>query len=169
MVLMWSLFLFVLLTGMLYLLGVNVWLGRNTVIDRVSGQDWQSQEAAHPSLAFRDVIEKLGDLVPASPKELNLTQKRLIRAGFRSPLALKMFFGAKVGLLIVLPIVAFPLSFRFDWMGDNRLAVLAGAAGLGYFGPNQVLLSLVKRRAKKLGAKKMRKSSNCVIGFRPPA
>ena len=150
MVLMWSLLLFVLLTGMLYLLGVNVWLGPKAVIDRVSGQNWQSQETAHPSLVFRDVLEKLGDLVPASPKDLNLIQKRLIRAGFRSPLALKMFYGAKVGLLIVMPILGFLLSLRSEWAGDNRIAVVAAAAGLGYFGPNQVLLSLVKRRARKL-------------------
>ena len=56
MVLVWSVFLFALLTGMLYLLGVNVWLKPKTVIDRISGDNWQDHEAAHPSLAFRDVL-----------------------------------------------------------------------------------------------------------------
>ena len=83
MIFVWSFVLFVVLTGMLYLLGVNVWLGPKAVIDRVSGESWQTHEAAHPSLVFRDVLEKLGDLVPASPKDMNLAQRRLIRAFLR--------------------------------------------------------------------------------------
>jgi len=150
MVLLWSIVLFIVLTGMLYLLGVNVWLGPKAVIDRVSGENWQGQEAAHPSLAFRDVLEKLGNMVPASPKDLNLIQKRLSRAGIRSPLALKTFYGVKLGLAAVLPVVAFLASLRLSMEGSNRLALVAGAAALGYFGPNQALLTLVKRRQKKV-------------------
>jgi tight adherence protein C len=150
MVLIWSIVLFIVLTGMLYLLGVNVWLGPKTVIDRVSGENWQGQEAAHPSLVFRDVLEKLGNLVPASPKDLTLVQKRLSRAGIRSPLALKTFYGVKVGLAAVLPVVAFLASLQVSMEGSKRLALVAGAAALGYFGPNQALLTLVKRRQKKV-------------------
>lgn len=150
MVLVWSIVLFIVLTGIMYLLGVNVWLGPKTVIDRVSGENWQAQEAAHPSLMFRDVLEKLGDMVPASPKDQNLIQKRLTRGGFRSPLALKTFYGLKVGLLILMPIVAFLISLRLGFDSSNRLAALAGGAVVGYFGPNRVLQSLVKRRQKKV-------------------
>ncbi len=148
MVLVWSFVLFIVLTGMLYLLGVNVWLGPKAVIDRISGESWQAQEATHPSLVFRDVLEKLGSLVPASPKDMNLIQRRLIRAGFRTPLAVKTFYGLKVGLAVALPLVALPLSLHF--LSDNRMAAVAAAAMAGYFGPNQVLLWLVKRRQKKL-------------------
>jgi tight adherence protein C len=148
MILLWSIALFVILTGMLYVLGVNVWLGPKSVIERISGENWESREVAHPSLMFRDVLEKLGEMVPASPKDLNRVQKRLIRAGFRSPLALKTFYGVKVGLLILMPIVGFLLAVRFD--SGNHLAVVAIFAAAGFFGPNQVLLSLVKRRQKRV-------------------
>src|SRR5262245_12219709 len=134
MVLLWSAVLFVILTGMLYLLGVNVWLGPKTVIDRVSGQNWQAEDTAHPSLIFRDVLEKLGNMVPASPKDQNVVQKRLTRGGFRSPLAIKTFYGLKVGFLILMPILGFIVSLQFD--SSNRIGILAVAAGLGYFGPN---------------------------------
>lgn len=74
MVLLWSLALFFILTGVLYLLGVKVWVGPSALIDRVSGQNWQPEETTHPSLMFRDVLQKLGNLVPASPKDLGLLQ-----------------------------------------------------------------------------------------------
>ena len=104
MILVGSLALFVVLTGMLYLLGVNVWLGPKAVIDRVSGQNWVARESAHPSLVFRDVLEKLGKMVPASPKDLGRMQRRLMRAGLRSPVALKMLYGIKAALLVALQI-----------------------------------------------------------------
>jgi len=150
MVLLGSAILFLILTGMLYLLGVNVWVAPKAVIDRVSGENWQGQQTAHPSLMFRDMLEKLGSLVPASPKDAGMVQKRLIRAGFRTPMAMKMFFGFKAGFLIVLPLVAFVLCLKFDVGGQNQLATLVMAAGLGYFGPNQALLTMVKRRQKHI-------------------
>ena len=142
--------LFIALTGMLYLLGVNVWLGPKAVIDRVSGEDWQAQEAAHPSLAFRDVLEKLGNMVPASAKDANLMQKRLLRAGIRSPMALKTLYGIKGTLVILLPLIGGILTLRFHIEGSDRIAALACAAAVGFFGPNQVVASLVKRRNKRL-------------------
>ncbi len=150
MVLIWSLLLFVILTGMLYLLGVNVWLGSKTVIDRVSGQNWQAMEVKHPSLTFREVLEKLGKMVPASPKDVGVLQRRLMRAGFRSAVSLKVLYGIKVALLALLPVVSFLVSLRFDVDGQQRLLLVAAAAYLGFMGPNQVVQRMVKRRAKRI-------------------
>ena len=150
MVLMWSFVLFLILTGMLYALGLNVWLGPRTIIDRVSGENWQTQETTHPSLVFRDLLQKLGNLAPASTKDIGLLQKRLMRAGIRNPSALKIFFGVKVLLLAVLLTATVMLTLRFDIEGSNRIAALAAAAAVGYLGPNRVLQSLVKRRQKRL-------------------
>src|SRR4026208_197003 len=129
MIVVWSIVLFIILTGVMYLLGVNVWMGSKTVIDRVSGANWQNHEAAHPSLVFRDLLEKLGNLVPASPKDVSTIQKRLMRAGIRSPLALKTFYGLKAGLVVLLPILAFLGSLRVDFDSSNRVMLLA-AGGL---------------------------------------
>jgi len=39
------------------------------------------------------LIKKLGALVPASPKDVTVMQRRLIRAGYRGPNALKILYG----------------------------------------------------------------------------
>jgi len=150
MIVIWSLLLFIILTGMLYLLGVNVWIGPKTVIDRVSGQNWQAQEAAHPSLAFRDVLQKLGNLVPASTKDVGMLQKRLMRAGIRSPAALKVLYGIKAALVVAFPLLFGVLTLRFDMAGSDRALALGFGAALGFFGPNQVVKGLVKRRFKRM-------------------
>ena len=43
----------------------------------------------HPSLVFHDLVKRLGNLVPASPKDVTVMQRRLIRAGYRNPNALE--------------------------------------------------------------------------------
>jgi tight adherence protein C len=150
MVLIGSVVLFVVLTGMLYALGVNVWVGPKALIDRVSGENWQSQEAAHPSLAFRDVLQKLGNLVPASDKDMGVLQRRLLRAGIRDPSALKILYGVKAVLLIALPALAAFAVTRIDMDATTRFGVIALAAGAGFFGPNYVVESLIKRRRKRI-------------------
>ena len=39
----------------------------------------------HPSLIFHDIVKRLGNLVPASPKDVTVMQRRLIRAGIATP------------------------------------------------------------------------------------
>src|SRR6266571_5137522 len=89
---LFELLIFLGLTGVFALLGLNVWVWPKAAIDRVtaSAADPQSQEVSHPSLAFRDLLKKLGTLVPASPKDTTIMQRRLIRAGFRMPNALDL-------------------------------------------------------------------------------
>ena len=78
--------IFLALTGVFALLGLNVWVWPKAAIDRVtaSAADPQAQEIAHPSLAFRELLKKLGNIVPASPKDTTIMQRRLIRAGMRN-------------------------------------------------------------------------------------
>ena len=150
MVLIGSAILFIVLTGMLYALGVNVWLGPKAVIDRVSGEGWGPHETVHPSLAFHDILHKLGNMVPASGKDMNVLQKRLARAGIREPSALKILYGIKALLLVTLPVVTFLVLTRFDFSANTRAGLVVMAAGLGFFGPNRVVESLIKRRRKNI-------------------
>ncbi|MBI3697356.1 MAG: type II secretion system F family protein [Acidobacteria bacterium] len=150
MIILGSFVLFLVLTAMLYALGVKVWLGPKTIIDRISGHDYSAHEAAHPSLAFRDMLHKLGNLVPASTKDMSVLQKRLVRAGIRAPNALRIFYGIKLILVVLLLIVAVLLTVRFHVEGTDQLLWIATGGALGYLAPNKVLVSLVKRRHKKL-------------------
>ena len=92
MVLLMSVFLFIALMSMLYFFGVKFWVNPKTMLERVTG-DNLGQPATHSSLAFHDLLAKVGNLVPASPVDLSNTQKRLYSAGYRSAAALKVFYG----------------------------------------------------------------------------
>jgi hypothetical protein len=50
----------------------------------------------HPSLVFHELVKKLGNVLPVSPKDAGVIQRRMIRAGIRNPNALKIFYGSKV-------------------------------------------------------------------------
>jgi hypothetical protein len=62
---------------------------------------WTSAPS-HPSLAFHDLIKKLGNVIPQSPKDVTVMQRRLIRAGMRSENSLKILYGSKVALGVAL-------------------------------------------------------------------
>src|SRR2546422_5627202 len=117
-----SLLVFLALTGVFALLGLNVWVWPKAAIDRVtaSAADPQLQETAHPSLAFRDLLKKLGTLVPASPKDTTIMQRRLIRAGFRNPNALKLLYGAKFVLAILVPVMAMGFIAGSSWESSSK-------------------------------------------------
>src|SRR5262245_32174757 len=108
--LLFSVLIFLIMAAIFSLLGLNVWVKPKAAIDRVTGAIVEQQgEVSHPSLAFREVLNKLGQLVPASPKDATIMQRRLIRAGYRNPSALRVLYGAKFALAIIVPIVTFGL------------------------------------------------------------
>ena len=149
MVLLLSILLFVFITSLLYFLGIKFWISPKNVVERVLGEA-RAVESKHPSLAFRDALAKLGDLVPASPADISGVQKRLYKAGFRTPGALKVFLGVKVLLTAVLPAAVWLVLRQFAVSGDNQILVLVMAAGLGYAAPGEFVNYLVKRRTKQI-------------------
>src|SRR5438874_1130117 len=129
--LLFSLLIFLALTGVFALLGLNVWVWPKAAIDRVtaSAADPQAQQIAHPSLAFRDLLKKLGTLVPASPKDTTVMQRRLIRAGFRNPNALKVLYGSKFVMAIVVPVLTFGIIAGSSWEASSKfMATMASIA-----------------------------------------
>ncbi len=71
--------------------GMKIYVRPKEAIERVVGGIEQNVESMpeHPSLAFHEIIKKLGNVVPQSPKDVTVMQRRLIRAGMRSENALK--------------------------------------------------------------------------------
>src|SRR6266853_5105724 len=127
-----TLLIFLGLTGVFALLGLNVWVWPKAAIDRVTASAGDPQAAhavAHPSLAFRDLLKKLGSLVPASPKDTTVMQRRLIRAGYRNPNALKVLYGAKFAMAILIPLVSVGMIAASSWDSSSKLmATLASVA-----------------------------------------
>src|SRR6266404_6246760 len=147
-----SLMIFLALTGVFALLGLNVWVWPKAAIDRVtaSGAEQQAREVAHPSLAFRDLLKKLGTMVPASPKDTTIMQKRLIRAGFRNTNALKVLYGAKFIGAIVVPLLMFGPIASSSWESSSKIMAMVAAVAIGFFGPNEYVRMRASRRQKQI-------------------
>src|SRR6185436_19337719 len=116
-----TMLLFVLLSGAFILVGINFWARPRAAIDRVTGATADPMPmVAHPSLAWHELVKKLGTLVPASPRDSTIVQRRLIRAGFRNPGAIKFLYGAKVVFGVLLPLVTLGLVLRSDTAPNRK-------------------------------------------------
>jgi tight adherence protein C len=82
--------------------------------------------------SLKAVVAPFEKILPKSPREVSVVQKRLIRAGYRDDSALRIFYGAKVLVPLWLCVLA-SLS-GIDRYGP--LFVYALALGLGYLIPD---------------------------------
>ena len=80
-----TLLMFLVLASIFTLIGINFWARPKAAMERVTGAAMQpTPMTAHPSLAWHELVKKLGTLIPASPKDTSVIQRRLVRAGYRS-------------------------------------------------------------------------------------
>ena len=142
--------LFVILVLALSLLGMKFYVRPKEALERVAGTVEQEQPQAHPSLAFHDVIKRLGNIIPASPKDVTVMQRRLIRAGFRGPNALKILYGAKALLGVALPLMATMAVANTNADSSNKFIAVLGAAAAGFFGPNEYVRRVARKRQKEI-------------------
>ena len=147
-----SCLLFGVLVVTLSLAGLKLYVRPKEILDRVSASAPSVAEPVpvHPSLLFRDLAQKLGNLVPASPKDVNLMQRRLIRAGFRGPNSLKILYGTKAFFGLVLPLATIVGLAGVDMDIGNKIAAAGFACLLGFIGPNQFLLRKARRRQHQI-------------------
>ena len=77
--------IFVVLAMGLAAVGMRIYVRPKEAMERVAGglQAGGEQMPSHPSLAMHDLIKKLGNIIPQSPKDVTVMQRRLIRAGLR--------------------------------------------------------------------------------------
>ena len=90
-------------------------------------------------------------VVPKASVERDSAQSRLVQAGFRSPQALRNFYGLKAMLAITLPLVFMVIA---RWLPDLTTSTITFGAVFGAFIgvrlPDRVLESLRQRRIKRL-------------------
>lgn len=143
--------LFALLAAGLIWLGWRLWVRPRAAIERITGADAAvARPQKHPSLAFRELLSKLGAMLPASPKDVTIMQRRLIRAGYRSPQALRYFYGAKVLFGVLLPLVAGVAVAGWRAEAGNKLMLMAAAVAAGFLGPNEYVRRAAQRRQKQI-------------------
>ncbi|HML18225.1 MAG TPA: type II secretion system F family protein [Bryobacteraceae bacterium] len=133
------------------LVGMKLYVRPKEAMERVvGGVDTSETVPSHPSLAFHDLIKKLGNIVPQSPKDVTVMQRRLIRAGMRGENALKILYGSKVALGVALPLLAVLFVFGSSADSGNKFAVILGSAGVGFFGPNEYVRRVASRRQHEI-------------------
>lgn len=88
------------------------------------------------------MVGKLDRLLPKSQAEVSVTQQRLIRAGFRNDPAIRLFYGAKV----LVPVVLCLTVFLTGIMSDSPFFAYAVALGLGYLAPDFWLERRITKR-----------------------
>lgn len=134
------------------LAGMRLYVRPKEAMERVAGTvaDNQEMPPAHPSLVFHDLVKRVGALIPTSPKDVTVMQRRLIRAGYRGPNALKGLYGAKALMAVLLPVLTALVGSRFSADMNNKTMVVVGAVVVGFFGPNEWVKRMGKRRQKQI-------------------
>jgi tight adherence protein C len=133
------------------LVGMRLYVRPKEAMERVVGGIEQGEHMpAHPSLAFHDLIKRLGSIIPQSPKDVTVMQRRLIRAGIKNENALKILYGSKAALGVALPVLTAVAVGGTTFDSGNKFAMVLAAAAMGFFGPNEYVRRLASRRQKQI-------------------
>jgi tight adherence protein C len=133
--------------------GMRLYVRPKEALERVVGGLDNTPENAppHPSLAFHDLVKKLGNFIPQSPKDVTVMQRRLIRAGMRSENALKYLYGAKAVFGVLLPLLVTGLVIGASTDSSNKIIAIVTATAVGFFGPNEYVRRKAVKRQKEIG------------------
>jgi len=147
-----SFIIFVIFAAGLSYMGVKLYVKPKEAIERVAGGGMNAHDnmPVHPSLIFHDIVKRLGNLVPASPKDVTVMQRRLIRAGYRNPNALKILYGAKALFAVLVPVLTAGAVLNSSLDQSNKFGMILAAIAVGFFGPNEWVRIAAKKRQKQI-------------------
>src|ERR1041385_9262341 len=132
-------------------IGTKLYVRPKEAIERVVGSmETVDMMPSHPSLALHELMKKLGNFVPQSPKDVSVMQRRLIRAGVRHEGALKILYGAKAVCGIALPVLTATALTSSTADSGNKIAAVLGATAVGFFGPNEYIRRKAGKRQKEI-------------------
>jgi tight adherence protein C len=138
---------FVLVTVVTAIMGLRLTNWRTRAVERLSPKLYiKAPILPSPSLIWQQLVSSVGSLVPSSPKDLPRLKKRLVRAGFRSQNAARLFNGARVVSTLVFGVAGFLVAYYRQFAFDNLLYATAGAFLFGYLAPMQFVVFRIRRR-----------------------
>lgn len=142
-----SLLLFVVISVVLTALGFKFWVQPQTAVERVMGEVEVSQQSSREaSLSFRDLLTKVGNMVPANPADVGILQRRLLAAGIRNQHALRVLYGIKAILATVFTLLTVGMLFGFSLQDEMAPFQIIAAGALGWAGPNFVVSRMASKR-----------------------
>ena len=92
------------------------------------------------------VVERFERVIPKTQSEVSVVQQRLIRAGFRKDSALKIFYGTKV----LVPLILGAIAFGTGLGNQSPFVIYTAALGVGYLAPDFWLGRKISSRQKKI-------------------
>src|SRR5271156_962642 len=114
--------IFVAIVAVGSLVGMKMYVRPKEAMERVAGGiDPAEHIPSHPSLAIYELIKRLGNFIPQSPKDVTVMQRRLIRAGVRNENALKILYGAKATCGIAVPLLVALLVVPSSAESGNKI------------------------------------------------
>ena len=102
------------------------------------------------ALIWRELVSRIGRVLPASAKDLPILKRRLIRAGYRHPSAPRYFQGFRTVSVAVFGVGVVIVAGGTAGAMENMLLALAAGLMLGYMAPNQYLSMAVARRQRAI-------------------
>ena len=150
-ILLASIFLFLLISVFLSMVGFKFWVQPKAALERVMGEVGLSEQAVRdPSLSFRDILTRIGNVVPSNPTDVGILQRRLLSAGIRSPHGLKVLYGLKGSLCALLTLLSAGVIFGFEFQSELSFFQILAAGALGWLGPNVILNRMATKRKKAI-------------------
>lgn len=99
-----------------------------------------------PALIWKELVNWVGSLVPATPKSLPLLKRRLMRAGYRNPQAVRLFYGARACSTAILGAGGLALGLRTYATTEHLMEFIVAGLATGFVAPMQHLLWKIARR-----------------------
>jgi tight adherence protein C len=142
-----SILLFFIITAVLTVMGFKFWAVPQSAVERVMGQVELSHENMRdPSLSFRDLLAKIGDMVPSNPADVGIIQRRLIAAGIRNPRALHFLYGIKASCALGFSVLSAGALFGTGAASELAPFQILAMAAFGWTAPNFVLGRMASKR-----------------------
>ena len=131
-------------------------LTNNAVRDRLDALSEQPESSFDKGRWLQQLVNIASPLaklsVPAEGWETSAARRRFINAGWRTPAAPGLFYAAKTGLALLLPLLVFLYlsSTGSQAEGMTKLSYLLVGAAIGYYVPGLVLNHVIKRRQRDI-------------------
>lgn len=121
---------------------------RTRAIDRLAPRPARPPRAVQTSLdlVWRELVKRLGPVIPVSPRSLPLLKRRLIRAGFRHPEAARYFQTLRAISTAACAALAVAYGIRSSAAIDHLLLQTGAMAALGYMAPMHYVKFRMGRR-----------------------
>jgi tight adherence protein C len=137
---------FVLVASLTALLATWAGAWRTRALARLAPRSPVAVGLPSPAQIWRELAARVGTVLPSSHREGPVVKRRLMRAGFRHPMAARILQGARLCGTVGCGGLALLLAAHLHAPIDKLLMGAGAAALVGYMAPNLYLSLAIRRR-----------------------